>query len=110
MAVAVALAAFAPTLIWNARNGWQSFAYQGVSRFKESSFEASQLYKFPISQLLLLTPAVCVAAPRATGDCFDASSVPAGLRVGECVVVRYTPSDVPGRLARVRKIQKEPCS
>jgi len=57
-----------------------------------------------------LTPAVCVAATRATGDCFDASSVPAGLRVGECVVVRYTPSDVPGRLARVRKIQKEPCS
>ena len=57
-----------------------------------------------------LTPTLCVAAPRATGDCFDASSAPSGLRVGDCVVVRYTPSDVPDRLARLRSIAKEPCS
>jgi 4-amino-4-deoxy-L-arabinose transferase-like glycosyltransferase len=56
LAVVVALLAFSPTILWNARNGWQSFAYQGVSRFKESGFQPSQLYKFPFSQLALLTP------------------------------------------------------
>jgi 4-amino-4-deoxy-L-arabinose transferase-like glycosyltransferase len=56
LAVGVALLAFSPTILWNARNGWQSFAYQGVSRFKESGFQPSQLYKFPFSQLALLTP------------------------------------------------------
>jgi len=50
--VALALLAFSPTLLWNAQNGWQSFAYQGVSRFKESSFQPSQLWRFPWSQLL----------------------------------------------------------
>jgi 4-amino-4-deoxy-L-arabinose transferase-like glycosyltransferase len=54
--VLLALLAFSPTVAWNARNGWQSFAYQGVSRFKESGFQPSQLYKFPFSQLALLTP------------------------------------------------------
>lgn len=58
LAVLVALAAFSPTIIWNARNGWQSFAYQGVSRFKESGFEPRELWEYPVSQLLLLTPAI----------------------------------------------------
>jgi 4-amino-4-deoxy-L-arabinose transferase-like glycosyltransferase len=62
LAVVVALLAFSPTLIWNARNGWQSFAYQGVSRFKESGFQPVQLYKFPLNQVLLLTPFVCLWA------------------------------------------------
>ena len=57
-----ALLAFSPTWIWNARNGWQSFAYQGVSRFKESGFQPSQLWKFPASQLELLTPVLCLWA------------------------------------------------
>lgn len=61
IAVLVALLAFSPTIFWNARNGWQSFAYQGVSRFKESGFQPSQIWKFPLSQLLLLTPVVAVA-------------------------------------------------
>jgi 4-amino-4-deoxy-L-arabinose transferase-like glycosyltransferase len=60
--VVLSLVAFSPTLLWNAQNGWQSFAYQGVSRFKESGFQPSQLYKFPFSQLALLTPALCLWA------------------------------------------------
>ena len=67
LAVLVALVAFSPTLLWNARNGWQSFAYQGMSRFRESGFEPSQLYKFPRSQLLLLTPVLCLWAWGAGG-------------------------------------------
>ena len=58
LAVAVALVAFSPTVIWNARNGWQSFAYQGVSRFKESGFSPRELWEYPVSQLLLLTPVI----------------------------------------------------
>lgn len=62
LAAVVALATFSPTLFWNGHNGWQSFAYQGVSRFTESSFQPDQLYKFPLNQLLLLTPAFCLWA------------------------------------------------
>jgi 4-amino-4-deoxy-L-arabinose transferase-like glycosyltransferase len=62
LAVVAALLAFSPTLIWNARNGWQSFAYQGVSRFTESGFVPNQLYKFPLNQVLLLTPFICAWA------------------------------------------------
>lgn len=58
----LSLLAFSPTVIWNAQNGWQSFAYQGVSRFKESGFEWSSLYKFPFSQLALVTPFVAIGA------------------------------------------------
>jgi 4-amino-4-deoxy-L-arabinose transferase-like glycosyltransferase len=67
LAVLVALVAFLPTLIWNAQNGWQSFAYQGVSRLKESGFKPRELLRFPVSQLLLLTPVLCVAAWGAGG-------------------------------------------
>jgi 4-amino-4-deoxy-L-arabinose transferase-like glycosyltransferase len=67
LAVLVGLVAFLPTLIWNAQNGWQSFAYQGVSRFRESGFSPSQLYKYPVNQLLLLTPVLCLWAWGAGG-------------------------------------------
>jgi 4-amino-4-deoxy-L-arabinose transferase-like glycosyltransferase len=59
---ALAALAFSPTVLWNALNGWQSFAYQGVSRFGEGAFHPSQLWRFASSQLLLLTPVVAVAA------------------------------------------------
>lgn len=62
LAVLVALAAFSPTILWNARNGWQSFAYQGMSRFKESAFEPRELWEYPLSQILLLTPAIAAWA------------------------------------------------
>jgi len=62
LGVSFALLAFSPTLLWNAQNGWQSFAYQGVSRFKESGFQPSQLWRFPASQLGLLTPFIAVGA------------------------------------------------
>src|SRR5262245_23771584 len=62
LAVAVALLAFSPTLVWNAQNDWQSFAYQGVSRFTESGFNPRELWEYPVSQLLLVTPVLCVWA------------------------------------------------
>jgi 4-amino-4-deoxy-L-arabinose transferase-like glycosyltransferase len=58
--VVLALLAFSPTILWNAQNGWQSFAYQGLSRFQESGFQPSQLWRFPSSQLCLLTPFIAV--------------------------------------------------
>jgi 4-amino-4-deoxy-L-arabinose transferase-like glycosyltransferase len=67
LAVVVALVAFLPTLIWNAENGWQSFAYQGVARFRESGFKPNELLRFPLNQLLLLTPVLCIAAWGAGG-------------------------------------------
>ena len=62
LAVAVALLAFAPTLAWNAANGWASFLYQGVSRFGERGFRARELVDFPVSQLAWLTPAPALLA------------------------------------------------
>lgn len=62
LAVLVALLAFSPTLIWNARNDWQSFGYQGVDRFRESGFRPRELWEYPVSQLLLLTPLIALWA------------------------------------------------
>ncbi len=67
IAVLFALAAFSPTLIWNAREGWQSFLYQGVNRFEERTFQAKELYKFPLGQLLVLTPVFALGAWFAGG-------------------------------------------
>lgn len=58
--VAVSLIAFSPTVIWNARNDWQSFLYQGVTRtMGEGSTGIDQVAKFPLRQLMLITPVVC---------------------------------------------------
>src|SRR5262245_35856848 len=62
LAVAIALVAFSPTLIWNAQHHWQSFLYQSVQRTAEGSFKADQLYKFPVRQLKLVTPILCLWA------------------------------------------------
>ena len=58
--VAVSLLVFAPTVIWNANNGWQSFLYQGVTRtVGEGSTSFKQIANFPLRQLMLITPVVC---------------------------------------------------
>jgi 4-amino-4-deoxy-L-arabinose transferase-like glycosyltransferase len=59
-----ALAAFSPTLAWNALNGWESFLYQGVQRFSERGFRARDLAEWPLHQLLWLTPVVVLLAWR----------------------------------------------
>lgn len=58
LALAAALLAFAPTLVWNARNDWASFRYQGVERFREAGFRPRDLVDFPVSQMLWLTPTI----------------------------------------------------
>ncbi len=56
-----ALAAFSPTLAWNAQNGWQSLAYQGVERFREAKgFRPMEPVDFWKDQLLLGTPVVAL--------------------------------------------------
>jgi len=62
LACLVALVVFSPTLVWNAQNGWQSLQYQGLERFGERQHRIAwkEFRDFPVSQLLLLTPAVCV--------------------------------------------------
>ncbi len=62
LAVLVALAAFAPALAWNAAHGWESFLYQGVSRFGERGFRLRELRDFPLGQLAWLTPAPALLA------------------------------------------------
>ncbi len=62
LAVVVALIAFSPTILWNAQHEWQSFLYQSVQRAEEGSFQADQIYKFPIRQLRLVTPVLCLWA------------------------------------------------
>lgn len=55
----LALAVFSPTLVWNARHGWPSLAYQGVERFRESKgFEPGEAPMYLIKQLAWATPFV----------------------------------------------------
>lgn len=61
LAALAALAAFSPTLAWNATNAWSSLEYQGVRRFTERGFDAKELVDFPLSQLGWLTPLVLAA-------------------------------------------------
>ena len=56
LAALLAIAAFSPTIVWNVMNGWESFRYQGTGRFTEGSFRPRELWSWPLSQLLLLTP------------------------------------------------------
>jgi hypothetical protein len=59
-----------------------------------------------------VSPTVCVAADRALGDCFDPSSVDTvslGLKVGDCVVVHFVPTQDPTHRSRLTKIEKEQC-
>jgi 4-amino-4-deoxy-L-arabinose transferase-like glycosyltransferase len=61
--VAVSLLAFAPTVIWNATHGWQSFLYHGVTRtMGEGSTGFKQIANFPLRQLKDITPVVCLWA------------------------------------------------
>jgi hypothetical protein len=59
------------------------------------------------------TPTICVAAPHATGDCFDPSSVDISeleLSVGDCVTVRYIAAKDSSTSNRIKKIRKERCT
>jgi 4-amino-4-deoxy-L-arabinose transferase-like glycosyltransferase len=67
LAAIVALAVFWPTLVWNAQHEWQSFAYQGVERMKDSQeLNLSRLEIFVRRQASLVTPFV-LAWAVATG-------------------------------------------
>jgi dolichol-phosphate mannosyltransferase len=61
LAALLALAVFSPTILWNAMNGWESFRYQGASRFGEHRFNLRKLW-WPVSQVALLTPFLCLWA------------------------------------------------
>jgi 4-amino-4-deoxy-L-arabinose transferase-like glycosyltransferase len=56
---AVALAAMAPNLIWNAQHGWITFAKQ-FGRIEGAHLTAQYLLEFVISQPLLLNPLIFV--------------------------------------------------
>lgn len=62
LAALLALAVFSPTIVWNAQHDWESIRYQGVGRFGERSVDLRELWKFPYSQLTLLTPAIALWA------------------------------------------------
>jgi hypothetical protein len=62
LAALLAIAVFSPAIIWNALNGWESFRYQGVSRFGEHRSGLAQIAEFPYKQLVLMTPFVCLWA------------------------------------------------
>ncbi|MBT8225501.1 MAG: hypothetical protein HKP61_12640 [Dactylosporangium sp.] len=57
-----------------------------------------------------LPPRLCVAAPAATGECFDVpasgTSLP-DLEVGDCVTVRYTITDA--QKLRLLDVSRTPC-
>lgn len=62
LAAAVAGLVFSPTLVWETMSDWPSFQYQGWGRFGERGFDPRELWTYPLDQLALLTPVLCVAA------------------------------------------------
>lgn len=56
LAAVLSLLVFSPTIAWNAMNGWESFRYQGVSRFGERGTSLKAIAEFPYKQLVLMTP------------------------------------------------------
>jgi 4-amino-4-deoxy-L-arabinose transferase-like glycosyltransferase len=67
LAVAVAIACFAPVLIWNAQNQWASFLFQTQRRYAAASFDVGRLLQFIGEQLLLLSPFLVVFLPATMG-------------------------------------------
>jgi hypothetical protein len=57
-AAVLGLVLFSPAIAWNAMNGWESFLYQGVSRFGEHGASRKAILEFPYKQLVLMTPFV----------------------------------------------------
>ena len=73
LAALLALAVFSPAILWNAMHGWESFRYQGLSRFGEHGSilqpfldsprkRLVQILEFPYKQLVLLTPVIALGA------------------------------------------------
>jgi hypothetical protein len=62
-------------------------------------------------ELTQLTPIICVAGPRASGHCFDPSPATStqGLKIGDCVIVRYVPTEDPTHRPRLTNMRKERC-
>ncbi|MBI4563932.1 MAG: glycosyltransferase family 39 protein [Planctomycetes bacterium] len=59
VAAAIALLVFSPVVIWNARQGWQSFVYQGASRFQEADQWTLRYFGlYSLRQFELVTPFV----------------------------------------------------
>ncbi|MBV8851982.1 MAG: glycosyltransferase family 39 protein [Sinobacteraceae bacterium] len=67
-AALIAAVLFSPVIIWNARNGWASFAFQTARRLAEAP--RFSLHRLLLSALVLLTPAgvVTLLLPAREGD------------------------------------------
>jgi len=61
-AIATALITFAPTLVWNARHGWATFALHFVRRQHALAFHPEWLLSFVAVSALLLSPVIAVWA------------------------------------------------
>lgn len=62
VAAAIALIVFSPTIYWNAQNGWESFAYQGVGRIRQSKVDVKNFVEFARRQAEVMTPFVLLWA------------------------------------------------
>ncbi len=65
LACLIALAVFSPTIVWNVRNDFASFRYQGLERLDENNqrgFSFRTLKTFVVGQLTQVTPWVCLIA------------------------------------------------
>jgi hypothetical protein len=65
LAVLVAIAVFSPVLIWNARNGWISFGFQGARAATGHHFGGGLFLSLVAAQIALISP--WVAWPLAQG-------------------------------------------
>jgi 4-amino-4-deoxy-L-arabinose transferase-like glycosyltransferase len=62
LAVVVALAVFSPVIVWNARNGWASFAFQTAARASDSDgFRLDLLGRYLALQVVAVGPLTYVA-------------------------------------------------
>ncbi len=74
-AAALALAIFAPFLVWNAEHGWTTFAKQ-LGRAPAHGFAPQYLVEFVASQIGLMNPLVLLAVVAAIGATLSARGRP----------------------------------
>ncbi len=60
-AALLALVVFSPVLLWNARNGWASFAFNAMGRHQGAGLQLKWLAELAAAQLLALSPLVLVS-------------------------------------------------
>ncbi|WP_421952817.1 glycosyltransferase family 39 protein [Pelagibacterium sp.] len=92
LALVIALAVFSPVLIWNARNDWASFGFQGGRALAESGLRWDGFIRMIWGQLLYMVPWLALPALYIGGKALGAGprgQFPSGAEPGVAALFSY---------------------